>query len=70
MATELINQLTGDFDISKYKDTYTDKLLQIIKAKSKGKLKAVPEMKIVHSKATDLMAQLKASLGSKAKKAS
>lgn len=70
MATELINQLTGKFDIAKYKDTYTEKLMEIIKAKSKGKLKAVPEMKVVHSKATDLMAQLKASLGAKSKKAS
>ena len=70
MATQLIEQLTGDFDISKYKDTYTDKLMKIITAKSKGKLKAVPTMKVVHSKATDLMAQLKASLGSTRKKAS
>jgi len=44
--------------------------MKIIKAKSKGKLKAVPQMKVVHSKATDLMAQLKASLGAKSKKAS
>lgn len=70
MATQLIDQLTGDFDISKYKDTYSDKLMKIIQAKSKGKLKAVPHMKIVHSKAADLMAQLKASLGSPRKKAS
>jgi DNA end-binding protein Ku len=70
MAIELINQLTGEFDISKYKDTYTDKLMKIIRAKSKGNLKAVPTMKIVHSKATDLMAQLKASLGTPRKKAS
>ena len=70
MATILINQLTGKFDIAKYKDTYTDKLMKIIREKSKGKLKAVPQMKVVHSKATDLMAQLKASLGSPRKKAS
>jgi DNA end-binding protein Ku len=70
MATELIKQLTGKFDIAKYKDTYTEKLMKIIRAKSKGKLKAVPQMKIVHSKATDLMTQLKASLGSHSKKAS
>ncbi len=70
MATELINQLTGKFDIAKYKDTYSEKLMKIIRAKSKGKLKAVPEMKVVHSKATDLMAQLKASLGTQRKKAS
>ncbi len=70
MATELINQLTAKFDISKFKDTYTDKLLKIIRAKSKGKLKAVPQMKVVHSKTTDLMSQLKASLGTGRKKAS
>ncbi len=70
MAMHLIDQLTGNFDISKYKDTYSDKLMKIIRAKSKGKLKAVPTMKIVHSKATDLMAQLKASLGTPRKKAS
>jgi DNA end-binding protein Ku len=70
MATELINQLTGDFDIEKYKDTYTDKLMKIIRAKSKGKLKPVPALKVVHSKTTDLMSQLKASLGTSRKKAS
>jgi DNA end-binding protein Ku len=70
MATELINQLSGKFDIAKYKDTYAEKLMKIIRAKSKGKLKASPQMKIVHSKATDLMEQLKASLGNSRKKAS
>lgn len=70
MAVELINQLTGKFDISKYKDTYSEKLMKIIRAKSKGKLKAVPQMKVVHSKAADLMEQLKASLSSGRKKAS
>lgn len=70
MAAALIDQLTGKFDIAKYKDTYTDKLLKIIRAKSKGKLKAVPQMKIVHSPSTGLMEQLKASLGAKRKKAS
>jgi DNA end-binding protein Ku len=69
MAVKLIDQLTTKFDISKYKDTYTDKLLKIIKAKSKGKLKAPPKLKIVHTKKDDLMEALKASLG-KRKKAS
>lgn len=70
MATELINQLTGEFDISKYKDTYTEKLLKIISDKAKGRQKAIPAMKVVHSKSKDLMAQLKASLGTNRKKAS
>jgi len=70
MAVTLINQLTGKFDISQYKDTYTAELLKLIHAKAKGEKIKVPEMKIVHSKAKDLMAQLKASLDVKRKKAS
>jgi len=62
MAIELINQLSGDFDISKYKDTYSDELMKLIKAKAKGKKPATPHMKVVHSTAKDLMSQLKASL--------
>ncbi len=70
MATSLIEQLTGKFDISKYKDTYTEQLLKMIKAKSKGAKIAAPHLKVVHSTTKDLMSQLKASLGSKSKKAS
>ena len=68
MAITLINQLTGKFDISKYKDTYNDELLKLIKAKSSGKKTKVPAMKVVHSKTKDLMDQLKASLDVKRKK--
>lgn len=67
MAVDLIDQLTGPFNIKKYKDDYTDKLLKIIKAKSKGKRIAYKPMKIVHSQSKDLMEQLKASLSSKRK---
>ena len=70
MAITLIDQLTDKFDISKYKDNYTDELLKIIEAKSKGKKIKAPEMKVVHSKTKDLMDQLKASLDVKRKKAS
>ena len=70
MAISLINQLEGKFDIAKYKDTYTAELLKLIQAKAKGKKLAIPQMKIVHSKTQDLMEQLKASLGTKRKKAS
>lgn len=62
MAVQLIDQLTTDFDISRYKDTYTEKLLKLIKAKSKGKAPVTPKMEIVHSRSKDLMAQLKESL--------
>ena len=69
MAVSLISQLTTKFNISKYKDTYSADLMKLIKAKSKGKTVKGPTLKIVHSKAADLMSQLKASLG-KPKKAS
>lgn len=67
MAVSLINQLTKPFDIKKYKDDYTEKLLKIIKAKSKGKSVPFTPMKVVHSKTKDLMEQLKASLSAKRK---
>src|SRR6266513_1248741 len=37
MAIQLINQLTTEFDISKYKDTNSAKLLKVIQDKAKGK---------------------------------
>ncbi len=70
MAVSLIEQLTGKFDISKYKDTYKEALLKLIKAKAKGKKVAAPKLKVVHNKTKDLMEQLKASLSEKSKKAS
>lgn len=70
MAVSLIEQLTSPFDISSFKDEYTDKLLKIIKAKAKGKAAPFKPMKVVHSTTKDLMEQLKASLTSHKKKAS
>ncbi|MBC7536431.1 MAG: Ku protein [Ferruginibacter sp.] len=70
MAITLINQLSGAFNIEKYKDTYSAQLMKFIKAKAKGKAVPAPHMKVVHSKTQDLMEQLKASLDSKKKKAS
>ena len=67
MAMSLINQLTKKFDVSKYKDEYTDKLMKVIKAKAKGKSVPFTPMKVVHSKTEDLMQQLKASLSTKRK---
>lgn len=70
MAITLIDQLTGKFDISKYKDTYSTELMKLIEAKAKGKKLPAPSMKVVHSTSKDLMEQLKASLETKRKKAS
>lgn len=62
MALTLIDQLTSDFDIKKFKDTYTAELKKMIKAKASGKKVKQPKMKVSHRKADDLMTQLKASL--------
>lgn len=70
MAVTLIDQLTKPFNPNNFKDNYTDKLLKIIKAKSKGKSVPFKPLKIVHSKSQDLMDQLKASLSAGKKKAS
>jgi len=70
MAQALISQLSGKFDIAKYKDNYTDELLKLIRAKAKGKTTAAPQLRVVHNKSKDLMSQLKASLGTRKKKAS
>ncbi len=70
MAVSLIRQLSSEFDIHKYKDSYTAELLKLIKSKAKGIRIKEPAMKIVHSKSQDLMEQLKASLKIKQKKAS
>jgi DNA end-binding protein Ku len=67
MAIALINQLSGEFDISHFKDTYSADLLKLIKDKAKGKKIQVPTMRVVHSRSKDLMEQLKASLGEKKK---
>ena len=70
MANKLVEQLTEKFSIEKYKDTYTAKLLKIIKEKSKGKKTFVPKLKVVHRQNDNLMDMLKASLaGSKRKSA-
>jgi DNA end-binding protein Ku len=70
MAISLIDQLTGKFNIKQYKNTYSEELLKVIKAKAKGVKIKEPKLKIVHGKTQDLMDQLKASLGTKRKKAS
>src|SRR3970282_2667917 len=65
MAIKLVEQLTEKFDISKYKDNYTAKLLEIIKDKAKGKKQVAPKLKGVHKQTEDLMAILKESMENK-----
>jgi len=70
MAEALIKQLSGDFKIDEYRDTYNDELLKLIKAKAKGKRITTPKLKVVHHKADDIVAQLKQSITMSRKKAS
>src|SRR5579872_2120593 len=66
MAIELIKQLSGPFDITKYKDTYSDELMKLIRAKARGAKPAKSPLRVVHTtKSSDLLSQLKASLGKK-----
>jgi len=69
MAMALIDQLSSEFDLSKFKDTYSSELLKLIhtKAKTKGKKKKTPgdtypKLKVSHRQTVDLMEQLKASI--------
>ncbi len=70
MAMKLIDQLTGKFDIEKYKDTYTETLMKFIEAKAKGKKFEAPKLHVAHSRSKDLMEELKASLSQVKRKAS
>ena len=65
LALKLIEQLTEDFNIEAYKDTYSAKLLKIIEQKAHGKRAKVRKMKVVQNRPDDLMDILKASLKSK-----
>lgn len=68
MAVSLINQLTPKkFNISKYKDTYSEELMKLIEAKAKGTKVAKPKFKLVKTKTQDLMAQLKESIETRKK---
>jgi len=63
MATSLIEQLVEPFDISNYKDEYTNQLLKFIKQKAKGKAPSPKEEPTpIRKESISLMEQLKASL--------
>jgi DNA end-binding protein Ku len=61
MAQQLIDSFSGPFKLAKYKDTYRDALLEIIKRKRKGEeVHVEPEEE--KEEVPDLMAALRASL--------
>jgi DNA end-binding protein Ku len=62
MAQQLIDSLSSDFDPSKYRDEYRDKVLDLIERKASGEDIAVQPEAPAPAKVPDLMAALEASL--------
>jgi DNA end-binding protein Ku len=62
MASALIDRYTGSFDPSKYSDTYTKKLLDVIKRKQKGETVQVEQPETAEEEAPDLMQALRSSI--------
>ncbi len=66
MAASLIDRFKGSFDPKKYSDTYTERLLDVIRRKRKGEeIHAAPEVE--PEEAPDLMGALRASLEAQAR---
>jgi DNA end-binding protein Ku len=62
MAQQLIDSLSGEFDPSRYRDEYRDKVLDLIERKAQGEEIAVQPEAPKPAKVPDLMAALEASL--------
>jgi DNA end-binding protein Ku len=61
LARHLVDTLSGEWDPSEYRDTYTEALRKMVEAKAKGKETTAPEMP-APARVTDLMEALKRSL--------
>jgi DNA end-binding protein Ku len=62
MARQLIESLATDFDPSKYRDTYRERVLDLIERKAEGQEVAMPAAPEEPTAVPDLMAALEASL--------
>jgi len=61
LARHLVDTLSGEWDPSEYRDTYTEALRKMVEAKAEGKKTTAPEMP-APARVTDLMEALKRSL--------
>ena len=61
LARQLVETLTGEWDPAEYRDTYSEALRKVIKAKMDGKETPAPELP-APARVTDLMEALKRSL--------
>jgi DNA end-binding protein Ku len=68
IAERLIDSLTTPWKPERYKDTYRERVLKMIRAKGKGKEIALPEPEEPAAKVTDLMAALEASVSASRKR--
>ncbi|WP_117215529.1 Ku protein [Allorhizocola rhizosphaerae] len=62
MASQLIDSMTGDWDPNDYRDTYTDRVKKLIKAKQAGREVTVAEQAPEPTGAKDLMEVLRRSI--------
>jgi DNA end-binding protein Ku len=62
MAKQLIDSLTTDFDPTKYRDEYRERVLELIERKASGEEIAIPAEPEAPAAVPDLMAALEASL--------
>jgi DNA end-binding protein Ku len=63
MAVQLVEEMAGPFEPEKYRDDYTEKLLEVIRAKVEGREIVVPEVpEEAEPEVIDLVARLKESL--------
>ena len=62
MARQLVDSLSSEFDPSRYRDEYRDKVLELIERKAAGEEIAVQPEAPQPAKVPDLMAALEASL--------
>jgi len=68
MGLALINQYSSKFEIEKFKDEYHTELMNIIKAKAKGKRPTIKKLKPQKASDDNLYDMLMQSLGSSSKK--
>jgi len=62
MARQLVSSLSAEWDPTKYKDDYREKVMELIEAKAEGNEIATPEEPLRPAPVLDLMAALEASL--------
>lgn len=67
VARQLVESLTNDWKPDRYRDTYRERVLELIEQKSKGKEVVVEKAEAPESNVVDLLAALEASLAAAGK---